>query len=144
LGAARRKDFYFSRSYRDLGFSGCVDRDAINPLIRRLYGNTRRIDGNARTGKTDLAFDELRRVPPRCRLHESYLGVTSEPECVGGIELDVHTGIWAGCDAVIGLQRRIDEACDLLSGVAAANGNLALYSPDLRLRIGGGNAQKQR
>jgi len=141
LGAARRKDFYFSRSYRDLGFSGCVDLDAINPLIRRLYGNTRRIDSYARTGKTDLAFDELRLISPGWRLHESYFGVTSEPECVGGIELDIYSGIWARCDAVIGLQRRIDEACDLLSGVTAANGNFTFYGCDLGLRIGGGNAQ---
>jgi len=124
LGAARRKDFHLSCSYRDFGFSGCVHRDAIDPLIRRLYGNTRRIDSYARTGKTDLAFDELRLISPGCRLHESYLSVTPEPECVGGIELDIYSGIWARCDAVVRLQRRIDEARDLRSGVAAANGNL--------------------
>ena len=144
MGAARRKDFHLSRSHRDFGFSGCVDRDAIDTFIRRSYGNARSIDGNTGTGKTDLAFNEFGLISPGRRLHEAYLGVTSEPERIAGIELDICPRIQARCDAVIGQQRGIDESCDLLWRVAMANGNLPGYSLDVDLRIGGGKAQKQR
>jgi hypothetical protein len=77
-------------------------------------------------------------------LIEAYLGVTSEPKRIGGIELDICSGARARFDAVVGLQRRIDESCDLLCGVTVANGNPTFCRANVSLRISGGNCQKQR